>query len=608
MIILSLESENGAILTYRLAKAQLTVGSSSKNDVVIKSPGVADRHLVIARSGDVFTFVAVDRQTVVLNGERRARGVLNPGDRLRIGGATLVFRSGDVSTGKAEEAQAKPQPRFQLPIVVSSPRDGEPVIFRADPAGFPGQRARLAEIFREPTFDSLKQLVALLKDTLSGSEVALFEVTEAGESSALASVWSGELPRVPEQVLDELRTPGRVATVTNARTSTLLVGIFDLDGSVPAILAVRPSGSLSEEGVGLLAEAARFASATWRHIGRRFSPGAGWESEAGSRLEALLPGTSQAMQVLRASALVAAYGNEAVLICGAKGVGRTQVARIVASLAPGGPRDVVLVDGELGDGDKVRKELFGPSGHPSLGPEAQGAVGRARGGVLVLRHADAVPASLQSELAALISAQQREPFTASSTRFMITCGEDPLALVQQGKLAMPLFLVFSQRMLRVPRLAERREDLPRLIASLIKTVAAEQQKAVRGISLECLNALLANTYKGEMAELVLEINRLVTATPDGDTVRSEYLLESAGAGAEAAGGVPEADTNGILASDDLKAVVERVERLVIDRVMRRVKGNQSKGARTLGISRGALIAKVKEYSIPDYRFLRRRKK
>jgi DNA-binding protein Fis len=54
--------------------------------------------------------------------------------------------------------------------------------------------------------------------------------------------------------------------------------------------------------------------------------------------------------------------------------------------------------------------------------------------------------------------------------------------------------------------------------------------------------------------------------------------------------------------------VERVERLLIDRVMRRVKGNQSKGARTLGISRGALIAKVKEYSIPDYRFLRRRKK
>jgi DNA-binding protein Fis len=49
-----------------------------------------------------------------------------------------------------------------------------------------------------------------------------------------------------------------------------------------------------------------------------------------------------------------------------------------------------------------------------------------------------------------------------------------------------------------------------------------------------------------------------------------------------------------------------VERLLIDRVMHRVKGNQSKGARALGISRGALIAKLKEYGIPDYRYLKKR--
>jgi len=50
-----------------------------------------------------------------------------------------------------------------------------------------------------------------------------------------------------------------------------------------------------------------------------------------------------------------------------------------------------------------------------------------------------------------------------------------------------------------------------------------------------------------------------------------------------------------------------VERLLIDRVLRRVKGNQSKAARILNISRGALIAKAKEYDIPDYRYLRRQR-
>ena len=59
-------------------------------------------------------------------------------------------------------------------------------------------------------------------------------------------------------------------------------------------------------------------------------------------------------------------------------------------------------------------------------------------------------------------------------------------------------------------------------------------------------------------------------------------------------------------SDNLKEVIPGVERLIIDRVLRRVKGNQSQAARTLSLSRGALIAKIKDYEIPDYRALRRK--
>lgn len=58
-------------------------------------------------------------------------------------------------------------------------------------------------------------------------------------------------------------------------------------------------------------------------------------------------------------------------------------------------------------------------------------------------------------------------------------------------------------------------------------------------------------------------------------------------------------------TDDLKKIIESVEHDVIDRTMRRVEGNQSRGAQILNISRGSLIAKLKEYTIPDYRYLRR---
>lgn len=603
MVLLSLESENGAILTYRLSKVQITVGSSSRNDVVIKSPGVADRHLSIGRSGEVFTFVTVDRQTVVLNGERRSRGVLNPGDRLRIGGATLVFRGADaVGMEAVEETPAGPA------LPAAAPREAaESFVLRSDPAGYAEYRRRIVELLREPRFESLQQTVAVIREALPSLELAVIELGVGGETLALTSVWTGELPKIDAGRLADLRIAGRLAVQSDAKGGSVLLPVLDDQGEVVAILAARPAGALGDEGLLWLGEVARLLTVCWRRIGRPSAPTTGWETEAASRLDTLLPGSSQAIQVLRAGVLAAAFGGEPVLICGASGVGKTEVARILTRIGPASGRPVEVVECRGVEADAIRKELFGAGGHPSFGPEAKGAVGRCRGGVLVLRHADALPAALQSELASVIAAQQHQAITAFSLRWVATCGEDPLALVQQGKLAMPFFMVFSSRMLRVPRLSERREDLPRLIASLIRTVSQSQEKNVRGISLECLNSLLAQNFGGEMAELVLEIGRLVTATPDGEMVRSEHFLGGGGRGEEA-GAESVEDQSGVLASDDLKLVVERVERLLIDRVMRRVKGNQSKGARTLNISRGALIAKLKEYQVPDYRFLRRKRK
>jgi hypothetical protein len=76
-------------------------------------------------------------------------------------------------------------------------------------------------------------------------------------------------------------------------------------------------------------------------------------------------------------------------------------------------------------------------------------------------------------------------------------------------------------------------------------------------------------------------------------------------GSEAATREPSGAEAMLRQTDDLKVIVETVEREVIDRAMKRVEGNQSRGAHVLNISRGSLIAKLKEYSIPDYRYLRR---
>jgi DNA-binding NtrC family response regulator len=599
MVLLSVESEGGAVLTYRLGKSQISVGSSSKNDVVVRSPGVGERHLVIHRNGEVFTFVTVDRLSVVLNGERRARGVLSPGDKLRMGAVTLIFRGTEAGVELVEEP-ARPAAAQSAPAAREA---AESLTFRNDPAGFAEARAAMSKLFVRPGADRLQRVVGVLREAFPDAEVAIVAPGEGEVPVALASVWTGDLPRLPHRAFVELAAPGRYAVLDAGGGATVAVPVVTPQREVVAVIAARPLGALGDESISLLGEASRFLSVNWGEVERDDSAFTGWEVEARHRLEALLPGSSQAIQVLRSGMLAAAHSGEPLLVCGAEGAGRTEVARILATLGPVAGRRVTVFEGRDGSIDTLRQELFGPSGRPTLGGEVEGAVGRARGGVLVIRNVDRLPIPLQSELAALMSAQRREPLSAHSVRWVVTCGEDPLALVQQGRLASPLFMGFSQRLLRVPRLAERREDLPLLIAALLRRSASGQQKTVRGIAVECLNALLAASFSGEMAELVGEVNRLVTVTPDGEMVRCDEVGPAAAV--SAGGGAPELME--VLASDNLKEAIPRIEHIVIERVMRRVKGNQSKAARTLGISRGALIAKLKEYSVPDYRFLRRRR-
>jgi hypothetical protein len=92
----------------------------------------------------------------------------------------------------------------------------------------------------------------------------------------------------------------------------------------------------------------------------------------------------------------------------------------------------------------------------------------------------------------------------------------------------------------------------------------------------------------------------VSASPSEQPARPTVELPAAPSAAE-----PSVAETVLRQTDDLKKIVETVEREVIDRAMRRVEGNQSRAAQILNISRGSLIAKLKEFSIPDYRYLRR---
>ena len=193
-------------------------------------------------------------------------------------------------------------------------------------------------------------------------------------------------------------------------------------------------------------------------------------------------------------------------------------------------------------------------------------------------------------------------------RWILTVAENCEALVADGTLDQGLFDRAARNFIRVPTLDERREDLPLVIVRMLESVGNEQGKEIPGIALETLDSLLGYTFDGQMSELLSELRRLVSATPEGEMVRGSVQRAPMRAGEGAAADVGGIDAAAVLGEDDLKVVIPAVERMLIDRVLRRSLGNQSKAARELNLSRGALIAKIKEYEIPDYRSLRRSKR
>lgn len=603
MVTLSVEGSTGSVLTYRVRKESITIGAASSNDVVVRAPGVAPKHLVLQRTGDRFTFITQSRQTVVLNGERRSRGVLRVGDRVRVGTAVLVFQGIEEEDGETDTPQETiaSQDGAGSPAPVSAAGARKELVVYNETSRLAEARQELVQLFRATRRQEvLPSLRGFFERFFPGSQTMLAWMDGEGRLQPLASNWTEDPPEVPGRAFEELRDPGRYAVLRRGYRET---GIWPVipDGWRPAAyLLVEAPGELGESDRTLASEVVTLLAAHWEGVENTGSLYASWEDVTRQRLAEELPGTSRSIELLRENVLAAAKGHDSVLIAGRPGSGRTFAATLIAQLHPAGALPFEIVQGREGDPEALRAELFGGPGR------GEGVTGRVQGGVVIVRDVHLLPVATQREIAAAIQASEGSGASAR-VRWIVTVPDNLLEVVNEGRLEPALFSATQTHLLSVPSLASRKEDLPLIVVRLLDLITAEQGKTVRGIALETLNDLLGRSWEGEMAELLGELRRLVSATPSGEMVRGDSRralpADTGSLGDDASGRV----FTFLEETDDLKVVVPAVERLLIDRVLRRVKGNQSKAARILNISRGALIAKVKEYDIPDYRYLRRQR-
>lgn len=604
MVTLVIDTGSGSELNYEFAKNVVSIGASGHNDVVLRAPGVAPVHLVLRRSGESLTFLGQQRQIVLLNGERRSRGVLEVGDKIRIGTATLTVRASerddtaaaDMSAGEEEAEGVVPDEDIRQE---SATKPRVEMVLYNEPERLALARRRLLEVFQSgANADVVASLESFFSSTFPGRNALLAWLDQQGQLQPISANWTGKVPQLPARTFTELERGDRIG-VLRGGARELLIHPVPVSGESRVYLVVETESGVFEDDRVVMAELAGMVATHWEMVSGASTLLGEWETDARARLEERLPGSSQAIGVLRDQLLSAARSTTPVLLYGRAGSGRAYLASLIASLCPTGKPWIRVVNVREGDDDALRVELFGAGNAMGV----KGIAEHAGGGVVVIRDVERMTPELQRETAAAIERDADSAF-GSRVRWMLTTAEDCMGLVAEGRLDETLFSLVQSQLVRVPPLEERGEDLPLLIVRMLQMVGAEQGKQIQGVALDTLDSLLSHPFEGQMTELLGELRRLVSATPGGEIVRGSVRRSAASASSpDDTGQSPDAAI--MLGEDDLKVVIPAVEKMLIDRVLRRSLGNQSKAARELNLSRGALIAKIKDYDIPDYRSLRR---
>ena len=409
-----------------------------------------------------------------------------------------------------------------------------------------------------------------------------FGVQEAASAeSALESIRR----QAPDMVLLDVRLPGMSGIEA-------LGEIRKLAGDVPVLLitayadlrqAVAAMKGGADDYLSKPIDLEELAAAISDAIG----PAQG-EPERGRKEAPQLPTglvcESPAMRRVVETAAVVAPSNAPVLILGESGAGKEVVAQLIHRWSPRAEGPLVAANCAGLPESLIESELFGHTKGAFTGADAarQGFFRAAHGGTLFLDEIGDLPIHLQPKLLRALETGQITPVGSDrpvevDTRLVAATNRDLAEAVGEGRFRDDLYYRINVVELIVPPLRERRED----ILPLARQFAVKFAGAPVRLSPQAVQCLLAHAWSGNVRELRNAIQRACLLCR-GDVIMPEHLPPKV-ASLTAAPGTEVADASRL----------SQVERATILATLEECKGNRTQAAKKLGISRRALIYKLR---------------
>lgn len=334
-----------------------------------------------------------------------------------------------------------------------------------------------------------------------------------------------------------------------------------------------------------------------------------------------LVGTSPAMKdMVSLARRVSESETSAILLQGESGTGKELVARAIHFGSQRAEGPFVPINCAAIPDTLIESEFFGHEKGSFTDAKArkEGLFEQAEGGTLFLDEIGELELGLQAKLLRVleegcfrrVGGLKDVPYDA---RIIAASNRDLKAESRDGRFRADLFYRLSVIQIELPPLRERDDDMLVLAAHFIKHFNQHLRKSVTGLAPEVAEFFRRHPWPGNVRELrnvieramILEDNNIITTTwlPRGLAGYKTEPAATVAAGSGQAGDAPLENANTVAATEDLSKLfslpptgvnLEAVERSLLLQALEMTKGNQTKAAELLQISRDQLRYRLKK--------------
>ena len=319
-------------------------------------------------------------------------------------------------------------------------------------------------------------------------------------------------------------------------------------------------------------------------------------------IEEVMGESPQIKRVLKQVEIVAPT-NLTVIIQGESGTGKELIANLIQQKSLRKDKPFIPIDCGAIPETLMESELFGYEKGAFTGADNQkeGKFEQANTGTLFLDEITNLSDGMQAKLLRVIQERRLQHLGGKKdiridVRLLVASKINLAEALRLGKFRDDLFHRLNEFLIELPRLCERKEDIPILSKYFLEEASSEFNKKIEEITGETMRLFLNYHWPGNVRELKNVVRKAVLLADSGNITPDQVLLNSNTSFSKEKNFCYSLDEGNSL-REITKEATKEIEKDVIKQALVKSGGNKTKAAKILKIDRSILYSKMKEFQL-----------